>query len=122
MITIDKLKEVQEHFNALASVRKKYEDEQIKLLLQFFNVPEKKSKNILSIEELLENDIIIILTPKELFEQVDFKQFNFPSKIKFQINSVDNTFRVFGYDDLMNKKMEIPLSINSNEILWYNGM
>ena len=122
MKKIDKLKEVQEHFNALASVRKKYEDEQIKLLLRFFNVPEKKSENILSIEELLENDIIIILTSKELFEQVDFKQFNFPSKIKFQINSFDNTFRILGYDDLMNKKMEIPLSINYNESLWYKGL
>lgn len=59
---------------------------------------------------------------KELFEQVDFKQFNFPSKINFQINSFDNTFRIFGYDDLMNKKIEIPLSINSNESLWYKGM
>jgi len=122
MITIEKLKEVQEHFNALASVRKKYEDEQIKILLQFFNVPEKKSPNILSIEELLEKDIIIIITPKELFEQVDFKQFNFPSKIKFLPNSFDNTFRIFGYDDLMNKKMELPLSINSNESLWYKGL
>lgn len=122
MITIDKLKEVQEHFNALASVRKKYEDEQIKLLLNFFNVPERKSPNILSIEELLDNDIIIILTPKELFEQMDFKQFNFPSKIKFQMNSFDNNFRIFGYDDLMNKKMEFPLSINSNESLWHKGL
>jgi hypothetical protein len=114
MITIDKLKQVQEYFNSLSSMREKYEDEQIKVLLRFFNIPEKKSENIMSIEELLESEVILILTPKELFENVDFKKFKFPSKIKFQPNNIDNTFKIFGFDDLMNVKIELPFLTNGN--------
>lgn len=122
MITIDKLMEFQEHFNSLSSMRKKYEDEQIKLLLRFFNIPEKKSESMVSIEELLESDTICILIPTKLFENVEFKKFKFPSKIKFQPNTIDNSFRIFGFDDLMKMKIELPLSINSDEKLWESRM
>lgn len=105
MITLEKLKQLEEHFNDLYSVRKKYEDEQIKILLRFFNIPEHKSENIMSIEELLEYDSIYVRVPSPLFEEVDFKQFNFPNKIRFILIIFDESIIIFGYNNLMNKKI-----------------
>lgn len=110
MITVELLKSISEQINANTEILKHLENKQVAGILQYFGIPEKKSPNIISIEELLEFDTITALFPSNFYKEIDFSKFKLPNKIVFRENTFDNYVKFFGFDKTIGKTTEFKIN------------
>lgn len=110
MFTKENLESMEKRFEYIDAGRKIYEDEAIKMVLRFFNLPETKSENIHSIDEFLEYDHIVIFMPEDNYRTIDFSKLRIPKKLSFQVNRYSEEWSICAFNEYKQPQLTISFT------------
>jgi hypothetical protein len=83
----------------------KYQDKAITSILQFLDIPNYSSDNIMGIPDFLKYDFIYVYLPASLYKTIDWGIMQLPARLNFRPNHMGNQITIVGCDDK-------PLEIN----------
>lgn len=106
-----------QQFKILDEQRRVYENEAIKSVLRFFNIPEHKSEALKCMDDFLVCDFICISMPKKVYRAIDFSMLNTPKKLMFQPNHMGDEWTIIGFNQFQEPKIEINFKDNRSETM-----
>ena len=115
MFTKNDLESMEGYLKTIDENRKYFENEAIRSLLRFFNLPDKKSDNLHSIEDFLEYDNIVIFMPEDNYRGIDFSKLSIPKKLMFQVNRHSDKWSIIGFNNYMEPRLEVSFKVDHSE-------
>ena len=114
MFTKEDLESMELYFKEMDGRRKYFENGAISQVLAFFGLPYTRNNASPAIEDFLEYDNIVIFMPEDNYRSIDFSKLSIPKKLRFQIGLYSDEWRVVGFNNYMEPKLEVSFTPGKN--------